>query len=113
MELDLFGFKLGRKKTEPLIKEPITPDSYDGSYVLETGGVFGTFVFGVGASLIQSGVVPAAPVTLSWSSWDEMAESAGISRKYGGIHATSAHTGSVAAANVLHTVLGERFRIDL
>lgn len=44
MELDLFGFKLGRKKTEPLIKEPITPDSYDGSYVLETGGVFGTFV---------------------------------------------------------------------
>jgi hypothetical protein len=44
MELDLFGFKLGRKKTEPLVREPITPDSYDGSYVLETGGVFGTFV---------------------------------------------------------------------
>ena len=44
MELDLFGFKLGRKKPEPTIKEPITPDSYDGSYILETGGVFGTFV---------------------------------------------------------------------
>jgi len=44
MELDLFGFKLGRKKTEPVVREPITPDSYDGSYVLETGGVFGTFV---------------------------------------------------------------------
>ena len=44
MELDLFGFKLGRKKPEPLVQDPITPDSYDGSYVLETGGVFGTFV---------------------------------------------------------------------
>ena len=44
MELDLFGFKLGRKKSEPLVQDPITPDSYDGSYVLETGGVFGTFV---------------------------------------------------------------------
>lgn len=44
MELDLFGFKLGRKKEDSVIKEPITPDSYDGSYVLETGGVFGTFI---------------------------------------------------------------------
>jgi hypothetical protein len=44
MELDLFGFKLGKKKTESLTKEPISPDSYDGSYILETGGVFGTFV---------------------------------------------------------------------
>ena len=76
-------------------------------------GTFGTFVFGTGASQIQSGVVPAAPVVLSWSSWDEMAESAGVSRKYGGIHATSAHTGSVAAADTLHAVLSERFAINM
>jgi hypothetical protein len=44
MELDLFGFKLGKKKPESLTREPISPDSYDGSYILETGGVFGTFV---------------------------------------------------------------------
>jgi hypothetical protein len=44
MELDLFGFKLGKKRPETTRSEPITPDSYDGSYVLETGGVFGTFV---------------------------------------------------------------------
>ena len=54
---------------------------------------------------IQPGVVPAATVRLSWTSWDDVAESAGISRKYGGIHATSAHTGSVAAANALHTAI--------
>ena len=44
MELELFGFKLGRKKEEKSTQDIITPDSYDGSYILETGGVFGTFV---------------------------------------------------------------------
>jgi len=47
MELELFGFSIGRKKKEEeqkAIQEVITPDSYDGSYILETGGVFGTFV---------------------------------------------------------------------
>jgi len=46
MELELFGFKLGKNKKDQTTenKDVITPDSYDGSYVLETGGVFGTFV---------------------------------------------------------------------
>ena len=46
MELELFGFTIGKKKAQentPVNPEVITPDSYDGSYVLETGGVFGTF----------------------------------------------------------------------
>jgi hypothetical protein len=34
-----------------------------------------------------------------------MADSAGISRKYGGIHATSAHTGSQALANELFDIV--------
>lgn len=54
---------------------------------------------------IQPGVVPASVVRLSWSTWNDMAESAGVSRKYGGIHATSAHTGSVAAADALHSAI--------
>jgi len=65
---------------------------------------FGTFVFPAGASQIQT-AVPAASVTLSWSTWQDMANAAGLSRKYGGIHATSAHLGSQAAANSLHTYL--------
>jgi hypothetical protein len=75
-------------------------------------GEFGTFVFEAGKSLIQTGVVPSTPMTLRWDTWSAMAESAGISRKYGGIHATSAHTGSVAAATVLHALLETRFPIN-
>ena len=71
---------------------------------------FGTFVFPAGASQIQSGV-PAAPVELTWSTWQDMANSAGLSRLYGGIHAISAHTGSQALANVLHTILQERWSL--
>lgn len=45
MELELFGFSIGRKKKEAEeVRDIIAPESYDGSYVLETGGVFGTFV---------------------------------------------------------------------
>ena len=57
---------------------------------------FGTIVFPTGSSLVQPGVVPAQPTTLSFTSWSELAYSAGISRQYGGIHAISAHTGSLA-----------------
>lgn len=63
---------------------------------------FATFVFPAGGSQIQAGVVPAAPLTLSWTTWSSMAESAGVSRQYGGIHAASAHSGSVALADALH-----------
>lgn len=46
MEFEFFGFTIGKKKREDVkaSQEIITPDSYDGSYILETGGVFGTFV---------------------------------------------------------------------
>jgi hypothetical protein len=39
-----------------------------------------------GSSRIEPGAVPAAPVTLSWKSFGEAADQAGISREYGGIH---------------------------
>jgi len=39
-----------------------------------------------GSSKIEPGAVPAAPVTLKWSTFSEAAEQAGISRRYGGIH---------------------------
>lgn len=53
-------------------------------------------------SRVQVGVVPAAPVTLSWNTWQDMANSAGTSRLYGGIHCLSAHQGSQALANEAH-----------
>jgi len=39
-----------------------------------------------GSSRIEPSAVPATPVTLSWKSFCEAADQAGISREYGGIH---------------------------
>jgi hypothetical protein len=39
-----------------------------------------------GSSRVEPGTVPAKPVTLSWKSFYEAADQAGISREYGGIH---------------------------
>ena len=57
---------------------------------------FGTVVFPTGSSKVQPGVVPAAPTAITFTTWHEIAESAGLSRQCGGIHAISAHQGSVA-----------------
>ena len=66
---------------------------------------FGTFVVGAGRSEIQSGLVPATPVTITFRTWSEIATSAGISRQWGGIHAQSAHLGGQAAATAVHSIL--------
>jgi membrane-associated phospholipid phosphatase len=57
---------------------------------------FGTVVFPQGSSRIQAGLVPAQPTAITFTTWHEMAESAGLSRRCGGIHCISAHQGSVA-----------------
>ena len=57
---------------------------------------FGTVVFPVGSSGIQPGIVPAQATTISFTKWSDLAQSAGISRQYGGIHCMSAHLGSLA-----------------
>jgi hypothetical protein len=63
---------------------------------------FGVFQVNPGASEIQPTIVPAAPVTLTFSTFQQFADSAGISRQWGGIHALSAHTGGQAAASTLY-----------
>jgi hypothetical protein len=57
------------------------------------------------SSETQPDVVPAAPLALSWSTWQEMSDSAGVSRQYGGIHAASAHVGGQTLANQLHVAV--------
>jgi hypothetical protein len=39
-----------------------------------------------GTSAIEPGVTPASPVTLAWRTFDDAADEAGLSRRYGGIH---------------------------
>lgn len=49
--------------------------------------VFGESVtIGAGTSRVEPGAVPAADLTLSWATFTDAADEAGISRRYGGIH---------------------------
>jgi hypothetical protein len=73
--------------------------------------VLGTWTFPARSSQIQVDQVPSAPITVSFTTWQELADDAGLSRKLGGIHATSAHVGSQALANVLHQRMNMRWGI--
>lgn len=46
----------------------------------------GSFTRAAGASTIEPGLTPAAPVTLSWPTFQQAADEAGVSRRFGGIH---------------------------
>jgi len=46
----------------------------------------GSFVAEPGSSLIEVGLTPSSPVTLSWSTFSAASEQAGMSRRFGGIH---------------------------
>ena len=59
---------------------------------------YGDFMVQPGSSGVEPGVAPTNIVSLSFNTWDEMANSAGMSRLYGGIHALSAHTNSQTVA---------------
>jgi hypothetical protein len=49
--------------------------------------MFGASVtFAVGSSRIEPGLTPTHPITLTWPTFKEAANQAGISRRYGGIH---------------------------
>ena len=80
-------------------------DKFSGMFSATDTQPFGTFVIGTGRSEIQSGLVPAAPVTITFRTWADVATSAGISRQWGGIHAQSAHLGGQAAATAVHNIL--------
>ena len=69
------------------------------------------FPVAAGASEIQPGEVPAAPLTLTFATWQDVADSAGISRLYGGIHCQSANAGGKALANALTPALATAWGI--
>jgi hypothetical protein len=63
-------------------------------------------------SKIQTGVVPASDVHLTWSVWQDIADSAGVSRQYGGIHAVSANLGGQAVANTAFPLITSQWAIS-
>lgn len=64
--------------------------SATGAYILAQvagGDTFGdSYTAPAGSSLIEPGITPASPVTLSWPTFSGAAVQAGLSRRYGGIH---------------------------
>jgi hypothetical protein len=46
----------------------------------------GSVTFAAGSSKVEHGFTPAQPVTLTWNTFTDAANEAGISRRYGGIH---------------------------
>lgn len=55
--------------------------------ILTGSDIFGASVtFPQGSSKTEPGMTPAQPMTLTWSTFTEAANQAGISRRYGGIH---------------------------
>ena len=96
-----------------LTKHPIV---YDGLSWMSTvfrgtsSSVFGDFVVPAHSSAIQPSV-PAEPVTLSFSTWEDLATSAGMSRLYGGIHTMAAHTGAQAVAVLVDGYISSTWNI--
>jgi len=72
---------------------------------------FGTLTINKGASEIQPDLVPNTPINLSFNTWDDVADQAGISRLYGGIHALTAHTSSQTAATAVHNLIQQTWNI--
>jgi len=73
----------------------LSPIFSGGQYVNKLSSI----VIPAKSSTIQVGVVPSTDEALSWTTWQNMADSAGISRQYGGIHCQSAHLGGQSVAN--------------
>ena len=72
------------------------------SPILQNGS---SLVASTGSSIIQPGIVPSSEKTFTWSTWDDLATDAGMSRLYGGIHCISAHIGSQNAAREAHMLI--------
>ena len=76
---------------------------------------YGTFTIEAGKSEIQPGTVPAAPLTLTFNTWDEMSTGtygAGISRLYGGIHCTTANISSQTIAGEINILINNSWNIS-
>lgn len=72
---------------------------------------YGDFTIAAGASSIQPGVTPAVPVVFSFTTWNQIADAAGVSRIYGGIHTENANTASQISADLTHVLIDSSWSI--
>jgi len=73
--------------------------------------LYGDFIAPRSSSQIQINV-PETDVTLSFSTWEEMSDNAGISRLYGGIHAETANEGSKNVAVKVNEYINSTWNIQ-
>ena len=73
-----------------MLRSATGSDEFGASYTLKAG-----------ASRIEAGAVPAADVVLSWATFSEAADQAGLSRRYGGIHFTESDLESRAMGRLI------------
>jgi len=79
--------------------------------ILETQtNQLGSFQFNKNSSQIQANI-PSDEIELKFETWDEMAQSAGYSRLYGGIHAISAHVISTQLAEYIHSKVSNYWQL--
>jgi hypothetical protein len=74
---------------------------------------YGNFIIHSGDSIIQPGLVPSNNLTLTFNTWDDIADQAGLSRLYGGIHAITAHTSSQQTAVKVDNYINSTWDIQL
>ena len=63
-----------------------------------------------GSSRVEPGAVPSSDVTLSWSTFSDAADEAGISRRYGGIHFEQGDLDARATGRIAARLAWERAR---
>ena len=86
----------------------LSPIFSGGQYVNKLSSI----VIPAKSSTIQVGVVPSTDQSLSWTTWADIADSAGISRQYGGIHCPSAHLGGQSVANSIFPLVTSEWSIS-
>jgi Domain of unknown function (DUF6851)/VCPO second helical-bundle domain len=63
-----------------------------------------------GSSRVEPGAVPSSDVTLSWATFSEAADQAGVSRRYGGIHFEQGDLDARATGRMAARLVWERAR---
>jgi hypothetical protein len=110
----LFAATMTKWFGQNIIKNTIT---YDGLSIVSQlfrgnqQAPFGDFLISSGTSTVQPGQAPSAPVTLSFSTWNDIANSAGLSRIYGGIHTMDANTSSQTTAGLVDSHVNATWNI--
>ena len=84
---------------------------YSTAFTSNQTAAFGDFVLPAGSSGVQPAIVPSADVTLSYATWQDMADQAGMSRLFGGIHTISAHYASQTTANAVDGYIANTWNI--